>query len=455
MREIIKLVKSIICNTDIQAYLVGGYIRDKLINIKNEPNDLDIVLSGNIEKVLDVFQEKGFKVFVLRGECNIYRATLNNYVVDISEMKGQSIEEDLLKRDFTANAIALDLRNNKIIDPLKGRLHIKRRILQSVDEDSFKDDPVRILRGIRFYIKYGMHFSGYTEEYIRSEAKNILKFPADRVLDEFIHGIHDDENGIFFEVMDQYMVLKNILPYMEELKTVGKCKYHLVDAFTHMNTAYHVFKDLQKGIMQVKNLDIEIFNKKIGIYDESDYLAFATFVHDIGKYVSYKKEEDKVSFKGHDEKGFEIIEKVCDKLKFPGDAKKMVCSVVKNHMYPLMLFKLDNSNLKSKTYDFFVKFNKYVPYIITASFCDVYATKMYMDAQKDKDKFKEFISDLINTYENFCDVKNKRLIDGNDLKELGFSGQRIGQVIKELDKQIYLGKVKSRDEQFNFVLEMK
>lgn len=329
MRKIIKLIKSIICDTDMQAYLVGGYIRDKLINIKNNPNDLDIVLEGNVEGVLNVLCQNGFKVFELKKEHNIYRAVLGNYTVDISKMKGQNIEEDLLKRDFTADAIALNLRNNKIIDPLKGRLHIKRRILQSVDENSFKDDPVRILRGIRFYIKYGMHFSGYTEEYIRSEAKNILRFPTDRVLDEFIHGIHDDENGIFFEVMDQYMVLKNVLPYMEELKTVGKCKYHLVDAFTHMNTAYHVFKDLKKGIMQVKNLNMERFNKKIGLYDESDYLAFATFVHDIGKYASYSKEGDKVSFRGHDEKGLEIIEKVCDKLKFPGDAKKWYAVLLK------------------------------------------------------------------------------------------------------------------------------
>lgn len=120
-----------------------------------------------------------------------------------------------------------------------------------------------------------------------------------------------------------------------------------------------------------------------------------------------------------------------------------------------MLFKLDNGKCELKIYDFFVKFQKYVPHIITTSFCDVYATKMYMDVENDKDKFKEFISDLCSSYENFCDVKNKRLIDGNDLKKLGFTGQRIGEAINELDKQIYLGKVKSREEQYNFVLRIK
>ncbi|MCR3761009.1 HD domain-containing protein [Clostridium felsineum] len=454
MNDIIRLIKDIITEVDIKAYVVGGYVRDKLINSKNEPEDLDIVFEDDFEGILDILKDKGAKISLIKKDLNVYRASYKGCLVDISRIKGKNIEEDLNKRDFTINAIALDVKDNKIIDPFKGRLHIKRRIIQVVNENSLKEDAVRILRGVRFYIKYGMHFNGYTEEYIREEAKNIMKFPKDRVLDEIMHSIHNDESGVFFEVMDQYMVLKNILPYTEELKTVGKCKYHLVDAFTHMNTAYRVFKDLKKGYLKVDNLNLERFEKKIGLYDESDYLAFAVFVHDIGKYVSYKKEGECISFKGHDEKGLEIIEKVCDELKFPIEGKKIVSSVVRNHMYPLMIFKTEKEARKLKEYEFFKNFDKYIPHIIVASFCDVYATKIYIDHGNEKASFIEFISELMLKYNKFKNLKINRLLDGNNLIDLGLNGNDIGDMINKLDKFIYLEGSKTREEQQKFVLKM-
>nr|WP_207717761.1 CCA tRNA nucleotidyltransferase [Clostridium acetobutylicum] len=440
---------------DMEAYIVGGYIRDKLMNPKNSASDLDIAFQGDFEKILDELRKRKIKVSSIKKDSSVYRITVNGYCADISKIKGKNINEDLSKRDFTVNAIALDIKNNKIVDPFDGRVHIKRRILQVIDEKSFEDDAVRILRGIRFYIKYGMHFNGYTEEYIRKHSKNIMKFPRDRVLDEIIHIIHEDENGVFFEVMDQYMILKNILPYMEELKTVGKCKHHLVDAFTHMNTAYHVFKDMKKKYLKVKNINIEEFNKDIGVYNELDYLAFAIFTHDIGKYVSYKKEGQKISFKGHDEKGLEIIEKVCDELKFPNDGKKIVCSVVKNHMYPLMLFKLKEDERKQEEYEFFNKFDQYVPHIIVASFCDVYATTIYIDENNEKDRFTSFISELVVKYREFINLKKIKYIDGNDLIDMGFRGNDIGNILNELNKMLYIEGSKTKKEQQDFVLRMK
>lgn len=399
MIKIIKDIKDAMKVLNIDAYIVGGYIRDKLIKVKSEPTNLDIVIKGDMKGFINELEGKGYGFVSDNNErCKI---TCNNKIVNVSQLKENTIEDNLADRDFTMNAIAINLKNNEIIDPFKGRLHIKRRIIQEIDDESIKNDPIRILRGIRFYIKYGMHFSAYTEVNIRSEAKNIVNCPKKLIESEIMNIIHNDEGGIFFEVADQFYVLKELIPYVDELKKIGKCKYHAVDAFTHMNTAYHVFKDMEKGYLKIENIDLNSLRKNIGSYDVLDYLAFGIFVHDIGKYESYKKEGDKISFRGHDIAGFNTIIKVCDNLGFSSEAKEFVACIVKNHMHPLGISKNRDNDYQEDFYNFFDEFKEKSPYLIIASFCDVYATRMYLDVENQKNKYKDFIQSMFVEYQNY------------------------------------------------------
>jgi len=397
--KIIKDIKDAMKVLNIDVYIVGGYIRDKLIKVKSEPRNFDIVIKGNVKEFINELEGKGYDFISDNNErCKI---TCNNKIVNVSQLKENTIEDNLAGRDFTMNAIAINLKNNEIIDPFKGRLHIKRRIIQEINDESIKDDPIRILRGIKFYIKYGMHFSAYTEVNIRSEAKNIVNCPKKLIESEIMDIIHNDEGGIFFEIADQFYVLRELIPHIEELKKIGKCKYHAVDAFTHMNTSYHVFKDMQKGYLKIENVDLDSLSKNIGSYDVLDYLAFGIFVHDIGKYESYKKEGDKISFKGHDVAGFNIIIKVCDNLGFSSEGKEFVACIVKNHMYPLGISKSSDNDYKKNFYNFFDEFKEKSPYLIIASFCDVYATRMYLDVENQKNKYKDFIQSMFVEYQNY------------------------------------------------------
>lgn len=405
MKKVIEDAKKVILAVGGDAYLVGGYVRDKLISIKNTPENLDIILDCDMEEAIREFELKNYKFSLVNKDNETYVSNFNGKTLKLSKLKSETIEQDLASRDFTMNAIAIKLIDNKVIDPFQGRTHIKRRIIQRVSEESIKNDPVRILRGIRFYIKYGMHFSAYTEVDIRNEAKNILSCPKESVLDELMNIIHNDENGVFFETADQFYVLKHLLPYMDELKTVGKCKYHMVDAFTHMNTAYHVFKDIQRGYIRLKNINIDDLDKNIGKYSCLDYFAFSIFVHDIGKFESYKVDGDKISFKDHEKTGTNIIVNFCEKLNFPKDACNIIYAVVKNHMYPLSIFKEEKKEYNKEFCDFFNKFKEYSLYIIIASFCDVYATKMYIDVDDEKIKYKQFIENMIIEYEKFINKK--------------------------------------------------
>lgn len=454
MKNILNYIRKFATENNKDLYIVGGYIRDKLINPSNEPQDLDIVYKGDIKNFIDYFKCNGYKIFPLNQEIGRYRIVKGEKVLDISSLKGETIKEDLSKRDFTINAIALNLKNNSIIDPFEGRRHIKNRILTEVSENSIKNDRVRILRGIRIIIKNGMHFSKETENTIKEESKYIKECTKERVFHELMHIISCDEQGNAFDIMDSYGILKNILPYIEEHKTIGMCKYHVEDAFTHMNEAYKIFKEFCAGEIQINNFNLDTLNKYIGEFKLKDYLAFATFNHDIGKYSSYKKLNDKVSFINHDKKGGEIIKEFCNFWGFPKEAKNIIINTVEGHMYPLGLFKSNLKDYKKSFYKFFNKYEEFVPYILVISFCDIYATTNFNPVENEIQRYTKFIEKLLEEYLIYNEIKKNKLVKGCEIKDkFQVEEKEIGNILLKIQEITYRGMVKNKEEAMNFILK--
>ncbi|MFD3158619.1 CCA tRNA nucleotidyltransferase [Haloimpatiens sp. FM7330] len=454
MKKIIDEIKRFAIKNCNNVYAVGGYIRDKLINNKNKYEDIDIIYDGNIENLINYLKVKKYKVICINKNIKIYRVYNDGIVLDICSLKGDSLKQDLEKRDYTINAIALDLCSNKIVDPFQGRKHILNRTIHYVNKDSIKEDRVRILRGVRLAIKYDMHFSVDTEVCIRTEAKFISNCTKERIFDELMKIIKADTFGNAFEMLDTYGILKDLLPYIEQLKTIGKCKYHIEDVFTHMNTTYKVFKDLSNFKFNLKGLNYDKFNIQIGNYKLQDYLAFSAFVHDIGKYECYKKQGKKVSFINHDKVGSMIMNSFCKFWRFPRDAKNIVVKVVEGHMYPLILFKNNVKNYRDSFYKFFVKYDKFVTYILTISFCDVYATELFLDMNNEKEKYKEYIEKIFKEYEIYKNIKDNRLLKGNEVIQLiGKEGRIVSEILDEIDYLRYKGRITTAQEAIDFIMK--
>lgn len=452
--EFINQFKCMLKSVGGDAYLVGGYVRDKLTSSRIEPNDIDIIYSGDISKLINELNNLGYKFFSIKEDIGIYRCIIENLTIDVAAMKGKSIEEDLAKRDFTINAICIKLLENKIIDPFKGRNSIKSRIIQNVSDKSLEDDPVRILRGIRFYITYGMHFSFDTENNLIKIAPNLKSCVKERVFNEFMKIIESDKEGKAFEFLDNYNILRNMFPYIDELKTIGKCKYHMEDAFTHMNLTYGVFKDLLNKRIAINNLDLSVFEKKIGNFKLKEYVAFACFMHDIGKFKCYKKTDEKISFYGHDVEGAKIIKSVCEDMNFPKEASELIEKLVEGHMYPLGLFNSDIKELKKSFYKFFNKYEKFSLQLLVLSFCDNYATSMIFDPKNEKKRYKEFIENMLSEYKRYTEIKKHRLVSGSEIISItGKQGPEIGSLIDNIDMVRYLGKINTREDVIKYLGE--
>lgn len=397
LKDFISELKKIGRENGETFYIVGGYIRDKLIDTKLTPNDIDIVYGGDLYLLMERLRGKGYSFY--EKEAGVFSTNISGFRVDISKLMGASIEEDLNSRDFTVNANALNIIDMKVIDPFKGRNAIKNRVLQEVNDKSLKEDPIRILRGMKLYIKHGFHFSLHTEEHVVEAAPLLKDIKGERISDEFLDIIQSDISGRAFELMDNYKILENILPYINELKTIGKSSYKEIDVFSHMDLTYKTYRELLIGILELDNFDLSILKKPIGRVTASEYLAFACFVHDIGKYIHIDSYQNA---------GFKIIDKVCKELKFPKEAADIITAVIKEQDTPHNLFLIeDTSDLNEKIYEFFNENEKYVPFILVAAFCDNYAENIIFDKDNEKVKFKQFIERLFDLFGEYNNVMEK------------------------------------------------
>lgn len=215
--------------------------------------------------------------------------------------------------------------------------------------------------------------------------------------DKLMNVIHMDKDGTAFQILDKKDILKSVFPFIEELKIIGKCRYHAEDAFTHMNMVYKIFKKVEYGKIEVKNFKTEDFNIKIQKYELYDILALAAFVHDIGKFKSYKSENGKVSFTDHEIIGEKIIIDVLQSFNVCKEVEQLISSVVRAHMYPLKLFKVRTEADKYSRIlkEFKSDYGKYINYILIVSFCDIWATSIYYDPENEAEKYKKFIEGLL------------------------------------------------------------
>lgn len=399
--EFIKKFKVAIEKVGGRGYLVGRYIRDKLIDSKSKPKNIDLIYEGDIVKLIDYMRDIGYEFSNLKSNVGIYKTVHGDITINISLLEGKTIQEDLQRIDFTINAIAMNLTENKIIDPFNGRNAVKSRIIQRVTDSSISDDPVRILRGIKLYISKGMHFNLETEQDIMKMAYRITYCDKKRVFSELMRIIKCDKDGKAFEILDSYNILKNMFPYIEELKKIGKCKYHIEDVFTHMNLTYSVFKDILNGRLEVDGLDLNIFDKNIGDFRLKEYIAFTCFLHDIGKFNCYKKVGQDISFYKHDKEGAKIAGEICEDMMFPKESVEMIQTLIEGHMYPLGIYKAEVKNMKKTLYKFFEKYGQYTIQLLILSFCDIYATTMLFDPHNDKEKYKIFIEELLNGFKEY------------------------------------------------------
>lgn len=317
-----------------EGYLVGGSVRDFLLG--KSYTDRDIAIKGAEDFAKKLEKQFDGTLITLDDENQIYRVVLKDKInyIDISEIVGNSIEEDLTRRDFTINSIAYDLKRGKYIDITGGREDLKNGVLRHYRDSNFEDDPLRALRAFRFLAVTGFKPAKNLKEAI-VKYRNLLSKPAkERISYELLKLFGGEYCAQTLLLMDECGILEMLCPYVKDMKQVPPNTHHHLDLFHHAVETVKNIEDLYENAAPEIKQHLNMID--FGGFPRINHLKFAGFLHDIGKFSTWTIEEGtgRHRFIKHDDVGAKMCVKYLKDLKFSKKQIEYITDMIKNHIYP-------------------------------------------------------------------------------------------------------------------------
>jgi len=325
----IQKIAKIFKENGYELFEVGGHVRDSILDI--ESHDIDLTTNATPQEVKRLVNSLG-SVYNLGLPFGTVGLVVNKQVIEITTYRNEiydndsrkptvtfsnSLIEDLSRRDFTINAIARCPLTGKIINPFGGIDDIKSQVIRCVgnDDDRFNEDPLRMMRAVRFACQLGFRLDVTINN--PSRLKIISK---ERIRDELIKILLSEQPGFGIRRLCSLGLMEYILPEVMNLRNIEQGKHHIKDAF------YHSLLVLDKGA----RVDHKEYN-----------LAFrlACLLHDIAKPDTKTEDDGGVHFYNHHFMGAKKARKALKRLKFDSDTSDRVCHLIKFHMTPIMLQK--------------------------------------------------------------------------------------------------------------------
>ncbi|BAQ61267.1 tRNA nucleotidyltransferase [Geminocystis sp. NIES-3708] len=223
------------------CYLVGGAVRDVLLNRFRNYLDLDFVLPhSSIETARNIANIYRAGFVILDHERFIARVVFPHATIDFAQQEGNSIENDLLRRDYTINAIAYHCQERKIIDPLKGKQDLEQGIIRMVSRQNLKDDPLRLLRGYRQACQLNFYIESETRQTIKELTPFLIKVAAERVNNELSYLLASENSSYWLKEAFKDGLLSLYWQNIDEKKIIYLKKIdfiikHLQEKFSYFN----------------------------------------------------------------------------------------------------------------------------------------------------------------------------------------------------------------------------
>ena len=329
-----KILSKIIEKFDNEIYLVGGTVRDYYMGLESTDRDI-IVMDGDAREFALKLKDLFDAAFVpLDEENKIYRLVLPDKInyIDVTNPAGDSIEKDLMRRDLTINAIAVNIRTGNVIDISGGVTDIKNKCINYVSELNFVDDPLRLLRVYRFQALYGFQLAPETINAVCKYSDLIHKPAVERINYELLKLFSGEYAHIALENMNKTWILEEIFPFVKELKQVPPNAHHHLDLFHHsIETVRQIQCLYDNASDEVKE---HLSRIDFGGFSRLAHLKLAGFMHDIGKFPTWTIEEGKHRFIKHDDVGAKMSVKILKDLHFSNKQIDYISSMIKYHIYP-------------------------------------------------------------------------------------------------------------------------
>ncbi|NQD72385.1 HD domain-containing protein [Sphingobacterium shayense] len=447
---IFQKIRDLADNIHVDCYVIGGYVRDRIMG-RPFKNDVDILVVGSgIEFATKLAELLHTKVAVYKNfgtamlvydNINIefvgarkesYRTNSRNPIVEDG-----TLEDDQNRRDFTINALAYCLnsgRYGELVDPFKGVEDINNRVIRTpLDPNiTFSDDPLRMMRAIRFATQLNFKIDIKSIQAISENAERIMIISKERITDELNKIILCAKPSIGFRYLFDTGLLKYIFPAMENLHGVD-----IIDGRGHKDNFYHTLEVLDNICMHSDDL----------------WLRWAAIMHDIAKPAT-KRFDKRVgwTFHGHEDRGAKMVPKLFSELKLPlNDRMKFVQKLVQLHLRPIVLAQdiVTDSAVRRLLFEA----GDDTDALMTLCHADV-TTKNEYKKRKYRDNF-ELVKQKLKDVEERDRIRNwQPPVSGEDIMalfEIG-PGRVVGAIKNAMREAILEGEItNSRDEALEFV----
>ena len=451
--KLFKIISKVAQENNQTVYIVGGYVRDLLMQRK-APTDIDFVTEqSGIELAKAVGKKLGdlkVSVFKTYGTAMIKYKDLDlefvgarkeSYSEDSRKpaVETGTLEDDQKRRDFTVNALAISLNEEnfgELIDPFNGREDMLNKILRTPLEpaQTYSDDPLRMMRAIRFASVLHFEIEKNSLEAIKQEAERIKIVSMERIMVEFNKIMLSERPSVGLKLMEETTLLEKIIPELTALRGIEE-----VEGQTHKDNFWHTLEVVDNISKNTDNL----------------WLRWAALLHDIGKAPT-KKFVEKIgwTFHGHEFLGSKMVKNLFTRLKLPlGTDMKYVQKMVKLSSRPIAL--IDDGTSDSALRRLLFDAGEDLEDLFTLCKADI-TTKNASKQEKFKKNF-EYVAKKIKEVEEKDHVRNfQPPISGEEIMEM-FSlkpGREIGILKEKVKEAILEGEIANdKDEARNFVIK--
>jgi putative nucleotidyltransferase with HDIG domain len=363
------------------AYLVGGAVRDLLCS--RPTHDLDFVLPENAirtgRQLANALDTAFYPLDPVRdtGRLILNDEHLGRLVIDVTAFRASDLESDLRDRDFTINAIAIDLRHpEQLIDPLGGARDLQRRVLRTCASQALENDPIRILRAVRLSIEFALRITPETTHLIRQAMPGLAEVSPERMRGEFFRILDGPAPASGIRILDILGALPYLLPELTVLKGVTQSPPHTFDVWDHTLATLHELGNLLNVLKHEHTPEtaaswaLGLVSLRLGRFREqlrhhleiqlnperskSSLLRLAALLHDIAKPQAILTDPDgSIHFYNHDRIGEKICRKRSRALRLSNPEIELLASIVRYHMRPINLASSHELPSRRAIYRFF------------------------------------------------------------------------------------------------------
>ena len=431
-REFAEQVCSTLRGTSYQAYLVGGCVRDILLD--REPADYDVATDATPDRVEQIFPNSltvgaQFGVVVVVAESS----QESNPLVEVATFRSdvgysdgrhpdavvytKSAEEDVKRRDFTINGLLLDPKTNEVLDYVGGRDDLRAGIIRAIGrpEERFSEDKLRMLRAVRFAARFGYVIEPETLRAIQKLAPEVVQVSAERLRDELTKLLTEGSARRGFELLDETRLLPEVLPEIARMKGVEQPPQFHPEGDVWIHTRM-MLEGLKPG--------------------GSPTLAWGVLLHDVGKPPTFAPPSGpngRIRFDRHVEVGTRMAVEICRRLRFSNAHTEQIAALVANHLR----FK-DVPQMKPATLKRFARLERFDEHL------ELHRLDC-MSSHRNLENYEFMRRFLAETPQE--QVHPARLLTGDDLIRLGLRpGPKFKEILETAEDAQLDGKIATREE---------